>query len=254
VWAARESDTVIWVSVGWSWAADGKVCPNCGHPLHRGRSGRPDGAADWACSACGLRRPKPDASVIGDELVLSNGSVARLALRLPGRANQANAALAVMAAGQLGVPLVEGLAAMREVGEIEGRYAERSIVGRRCRLLLAKNPAGWAATMDLVGANGRPLLLSVNAADQDGRDTSWLYDVPFEQVRGRPVIVTGAAGVDLSLRLGYAGVLHRHVVDKRQAIRAIGVQAEQYGRSSDPIEVIGDYSSFQQLRRLAATT
>ncbi len=92
----------------------------------------------------------------------------------------------------------------------------------------------------------------MNADPVDGRDTSWLYDVAFEQLTGRPVTVTGAAGADLSLRLGYAGVAHRHVPDKRLAVRAVGVQGHQFGCPTGPIEVIGDYSSFQELRRMAA--
>jgi lipid II isoglutaminyl synthase (glutamine-hydrolysing) len=241
VWAASVARRVVWVAAGQAWTADSQVCPGCGHPLRSGASPR------WACTSCGLHRPTPDATLTDQGLELDGRSVP-VELQLPGRVNRANAVMAAVAAAQLGLPIRTSLAAMRDVAEVEGRYAEQVIDGRRCRLLLAKNPAGWAATMDLVQRNGRSLLLSVNAQPVDGRDTSWLYDVPFEQLVGRRLVVSGAAGADLSLRLGYAGVQHRLVSDHRAAMAALGPDAAP---TSQVIDAVGDYSSFQQLRRLA---
>ena len=42
----------------------------------------------------------------------------------------------------------------------------------------------------------------------DGLDTSWLWDVPFERLRGRTVVATGERCRDLAVRLRYAEVDH----------------------------------------------
>lgn len=245
-WAASGGGRVVWVAPGQTWTGDSLVCPGCGNPLRHERLGSLRGSAGWRCSGCGLARPEPGFTLIGDRLVLPDGTSTRIRLELPGRANLANAALAAAAAAELGVGVQPALAAMASVREIEGRYGERDIDGHRCRLLLAKNPAGWAEILDLLDGDGcRPLLLSVNAGPVDGRDTSWLYDVPFERLGERRVVVTGAAAPDLAMRLGYAGVQHQVVLDPR---RAVAVAAEGDGR----LDAIGDYSGFQRLRALGA--
>src|SRR5262249_57153729 len=69
------------------------------------------------------------------------------------------------------------------------------------RLLLAKNPAGWLEAFDVLDEPPVPVLLSVNAREPDGRDTSWLWDVDYRVLRGRPVFVTGERRLDLAVRL-----------------------------------------------------
>ena len=55
-------------------------------------------------------------------------------------------------AGVLGAGGTAGaaLAAMAGVEEVAGRYATFDLAGVRARLLLAKNPAGWAEVFDML--------------------------------------------------------------------------------------------------------
>ena len=46
-----------------------------------------------------------------------------------------------------------------------------------------------------------PVLLAVNAQVPDGKDTSWLWDVDYRVLRGRPVFVSGERRLDLAVRL-----------------------------------------------------
>ena len=101
------------------------------------------------------------------------------------------------------------LARLASVDQVAGRFSSTLRQGRPVRLLLAKNPAGWTAIFDLLDEEdgaGRPVVLSVNARIADGLDTSWLWDVPFERLAGRPVVVTGDRRLDLAVRLRYARV------------------------------------------------
>ena len=246
-WAAAAAPRVVWVSAGQSWTGDSHVCPRCGDALRRGLAVTDLG---WRCPRCGLARPAPDAFVIDNgptetRLIVRGVGSWQVTLHLPGRANHANAAMAALAAHVLGMPVEEALTSMQGIDAVEGRYGIRAIDGVPCRLILAKNPAGWAETLDVVHHSDRPLVLAVNAQPVDGIDTSWLYDVPFERLAGRQVCVIGAAAADLSLRLDYAHVPHRVADDVGAAVHGC---SRARSRPAGCVDVIADYSNFQRLR------
>jgi UDP-N-acetylmuramyl tripeptide synthase len=240
-WAALGAHDPVWVGVGQSWSGDSGACPGCGRALRTSPVG-----PGWSCASCGLRRPRPQAWLDGAVLVHVDGTRVPLRLALPGPANLRNAAMAVVAARELGVPMAAAAAAMTAVDGIAGRYDVRQLAGATCRLLLAKNPAGWVETLALVGPEPRPIVISINGRPVDGVDTSWLYDVQFERLRDREVVVCGRAATDLSVRLGYAGVPHRTAGSPRSAASRF---ADVTG--ARVIDVVGDYSGFQEVRRLA---
>ena len=97
--------------------------------------------------------------------------------------HRGNAALATAAADVLGIAPADALAAMRAVTGVGGRYAVHRRPEATYRLFLAKNPAGWVEIFDMLAEADRPLVLAINARTADGRDTSWLWDVPFEAPR-----------------------------------------------------------------------
>ncbi len=119
------------------------------------------------------------------------------------------------------------------------RYQVVVVDGVKVRLLLAKNPAGWAETLDLIRPAPLPVVVGINARIADGRDPSWLWDVPFERLQGRLVIATGDRGRDLAVRLRYAEVEHRFVAGYRDAVRAAG---------APDIDLAANYTSFQDAR------
>ncbi len=235
VWAAEGARRVVWVACGRSWAGDTGSCPRCGvAPCHV------DGA-QWACPGCGLSRPDAPWSVAGDEAVTPGGGLP-LPLRLPGRCNRGNAVAALAAAHLLGVEPSAAVAAMAQLRDIAGRFATVDRGGHRLRLLLAKNPAGWAETIAMIPQR-RPLLVVINAREADGRDTSWLWDVPFEELGPRPVVAAGERAADLGVRLSYAGVDHETRTEPAHALRLL---------PEGEVDVVANYSAFQQLRRWTA--
>jgi UDP-N-acetylmuramyl tripeptide synthase len=135
---------------------------------------------------------------------------------------------------------------MRAVSEVDGRYRVLWGPGSRARLFLAKNPAGWAALLDELApaaAGGRPIVVVINARVADGRDPSWLWDVPFEQLAGRPVIAAGERWRDLAVRLRYAEVEHTTAPDLGDALAR--------ARAADA-DVAATYTAFRQVKaRLA---
>ena len=236
VWAATPASNdpgrpaVTWFSAGLRWHDDSWVCPECGSTI--GRS-----ANQWWCTRCTLRRPEPH-WVVEDEGVLDpSGSWHKMALQLPGQVNLSNAATALAIAAEFGVRPVDAVARLAAVTSIAGRYAQVTRDGRNIRLLLAKNPASWLEAFDM--AEDVPTLLSINARDPDGLDTSWLFDVDFSPLGGRQVLITGDRAYDLAVRLQVNEVPFQHVRTFTDAVAEVPP-----GR----LEVIANYTAFQDIR------
>lgn len=237
-WAAGGHANTVWVAAGGVWRADSLVCPYCAHPLSL------DDAGGWQCASCGARRPEPawimttpEAADEPAQLRGQDGSSWPLPIALPGIANRSNAAVAVAAAVAWGIPAAAASAAIGSVTAVAGRYETVHFAGHDVWLVLAKNPAGWSATLDMLGQRPGSVVISVNAAEPDGRDTSWLYDVPFERLAGRTVAAAGARAADVGVRLSYAGVPHTTLPG--DPLRAIA------GMPPGRVVVAGDYSSFR---------
>ncbi|HEY1669997.1 MAG TPA: MurT ligase domain-containing protein, partial [Trebonia sp.] len=190
-WAAGSARKATWVAAGQRWREDSWCCPHCGAHLLR------DGD-DWSCKECGLRRPPVSWLLYDNEVIDPTGRATPLDLALPGRANRSNAVIALAVAEAFGVPLARALPEIRQVTSVAGRYTQVNRRGCDIRLLLAKNPAGWLEALDVMGPPPTPILLSVNAQGPDGKDTSWLWDVDFRRLRGRPVLVGGERKLDLA--------------------------------------------------------
>ena len=232
VWAASGARETVWVAAGQRWTDDSTACPSCGGVLVR--------EPHWLCPSCRLSRPAPDWSVNGRTVSTPDGASYDVHLALPGEVNIGNAALAAAAAMTWGVAPAAAFEAMAAIPSVEGRYLETTVGDRPVRLLLAKNPAGWVEALEMTRAE-LPVVVAVNARAQDGRDPSWLWDVPFEVLQGRTAVATGERSRDVAVRLRYAGVEHMRVDDLEDAVRAA---------SPGPVEVLANYTAFQAYRRV----
>jgi UDP-N-acetylmuramyl tripeptide synthase len=226
-WAAQAAGSVTWVSTGQRWRIDATSCPNCG--------GRITWAGEhWSCT-CGLVRPEPDIGGGGDTVEVGGRSFP-VELQLPGRCNAANAAMAVAAAQVAGVDPEDALGAMVGIANVAGRYREVNLGPASARLLLAKNPAGWNEILDFLAAPPAGVVVAVNARGPDGYDTSWLWDVDFERLEGRPVVAAGERALDVAVRLRYAGVPHEVCPDPLAAARQL---------PPGKVELVANYTAFQ---------
>jgi UDP-N-acetylmuramyl tripeptide synthase len=175
----------------------------------------------------------------GTVVATADGTRVPLHLQLPGRCNGANAATAVAVARVAGVSPAASVDAAARITDVGGRYRVFEMGGSRARLLLAKNPAGWLEVLDLLSRDTLPVVIAINARAADGRDPSWLWDVPFERLRGREVVATGERSRDLAVRLAYAEVTHGHVPDIGAAIRSV---------QGPDMYVVANYTAFQAVR------
>jgi len=171
-YVVKESPKVIRVSFGGRRHPDGSVCPSCGRYMNwQGEI--------YDC-ACGLTNKKADQ-------VFPAGSAA-----------YRNATLANVAAGVLGAPPLP----------MDEKVLERTVIkevnGVTAGIRLTKNPASW--TEALLGVKSEEVILILNARQVDGIDTSWLWDVSFEALKGKKVIVCGERALDMAYRLHVEGI------------------------------------------------
>jgi UDP-N-acetylmuramyl tripeptide synthase len=233
VWAAAPAKTT-WVELGAGWRNDAATCPGCGALLRWTDDG-------FDCSRCGFTQPATPNRLDAGALVL-DGMRVPLDLALPGRWNLANAALAITAAAtHFGVPPRDAAAAAARISTVAGRYRTvRLDDGRPLRILLAKNPAGWTEVLHHLAGRPGGVVIAVNAHVADGKDPSWLWDVPYELLRGRPVAAAGERALDVAVRLRYADVDH---VIERDPVRAA------HRLQGDEVDVVASYTQFSALYR-----
>jgi UDP-N-acetylmuramyl tripeptide synthase len=224
------------VAAGQRWREDSWCCPHCG--AHLARTGD-----DWHCQECGNKRPDIRWALNDGKAIDPAGTAQSLDLALPGRANASNAVMALAVAEAFGVSPASALGQMRGVTSVAGRYTTVRLHGTEIRLLLAKNPAGWLEALDVM-ATDVPVLLAVNAHTPDGKDTSWLWDVDYRRLRGRPVLVGGERRMDLAVRLEADDVAFRLVDSIDDAV----TQAAAGQAGTPRLEVLANYTAFQQYR------
>lgn len=224
VYAAETAHAVLWCDVPTPWLADAWSCPHCTRALARDPS--------WHC-VCGFERPRALTTVLDERLTI-DGVEWPLDLGLPGRFNEGNAAMALTALHAVGVDLQAALTRINALDEIAGRFALRRWGPYTLRLHLAKNPAGFDALLSSLSGDGE-IWVAINARLADGHDPSWLYDVPFERLRGRLVRCWGDRRLDLATRLDYAGMTF-----------AVSNETPMTSAASEVVTVVANYTAFRE--------
>jgi len=239
VWAIRDFRLRITVAgTDTPWILDAGSCPNCGNEVvWNDRS--------WACR-CGFARPRPDYWITPDnEVVCVDGSRTFLDAKIPGEFNTFNAAVAYATVREtLGVSLGAVSPGGLSLGGRFGVWKLTRVWGRPAiKTYLAKNPAGWHAIFDVLDDDrAKVVILGLNDRVADGRDTSWIWDVDFERLKGKEVIVTGERAEDMALRCETAGLLVVVEPDQSRAVR----KATHLDKT---ISYLGNYTAFGDLMR-----
>jgi UDP-N-acetylmuramyl tripeptide synthase len=141
-------------------------------------------------------------------------------------------------ANEFGIDLASANKAIGSVKAVDGRFANKKIGETNFRLLLSKNPSSWRETLATSKLGPKQVLLVVNANTQDGKDTSWLWDVDFTPLSGRDVLVTGDRRADVAARLTVAGITYKVVENELAASKIFG--------PSDA-DIIASYTAFHRL-------
>ena len=240
VYAASAAKEQLWFGAQGRGHIDAATCPSCGALLEWKDSG-----ATYSC-VCGFKKPVAN-WILNGELLSSSENVSKYVTKvqnykvrssIPGNAATQNAARALIVATEFGIDIVTANRAIESIKAVDGRFANKRIGQTNFRLLLSKNPASWRETLETSSKGPENVLLVVNANTQDGKDTSWLWDVDFKPLSGRNVIVSGDRRIDVSARLTVEGISHQVVDDELDA-------ATKFGATH--ADLIASYTAFHRL-------
>ncbi len=234
VWAAKDWQKLTWFSAGAFGHMDASTCPECGDVLWWSEN-----RSDYSCR-CGFARPKPDWVLAKGFLKGPKKEKIEVISGIPGKAAISNAARAIVACAHFEIPLQVSAIAISKIDTVDGRFGNLQIGKTSFRLLLSKNPASWRETLLTSQSGPISVLLTVNANTQDGKDTSWLWDVDFSPLLGRRVLVSGDRRSDVAARLTVNGIAHEIVANELAASRIFGeVEAD----------LIASYTAFHRLAK-----
>lgn len=239
--ASWESPETIWVAAGCNWKADSTTFPRTGTAVIRD----PQSDQWYVADHPEYTRPEPDwwvkdGKVYKQDAEGENPQGWPLNLKVPGRANQGNAAQAIAAAHRLGVPIDQAVAQVEKVEQVAGRYAKIDVDGKHIRILLAKNPAGWQESLTMINTKADTVVVAVNGQVPDGKDLSWLWDVSFENLKdAKHVVACGERGADLAVRLSYAGVESELMENPWEVIKAL---------PSGTVDLLANYTAFRDFK------
>jgi len=96
-------------------------------------------------------------------------------------------------------------------------------------------------------AHGTKFVIGLNDRKADGTDVSWIWDVDFEQLKGKATVVipAGVRAHDLAVRLKYAGV---HAEPPRTDPGAALDQLIKCTGEGDTVYVLCTYTAMLDLR------
>ena len=169
---------------------------------------------------------------------------------LPGTYNLYNAIAAVALAHGLGLDDRKIVETLTTVSAAFGRVEAIEYKGRRIYLLLIKNPAGFSQILEtfLTGQSEPEVMFAINDLAADGRDVSWLWDVPVEAlVQWRPEsICSGIRAYDMALRLHYGGMESEVVADLEAALHKLIERTPEGGTAY----ILPTYTAMLAIRKL----
>lgn len=239
-------------------AIDSDRCPVCGQRLEFSRAFYAH-IGHYKCSAGDFDRPQPEVALTSVKAnsrsnsrfeVSLGGKRHEINLPLPGVYNLYNALAALAAAREAGIEPSLARQAVEQAEAAFGRVETLFWRGRRLSLLLIKNPTGCAQILEtfLAREHGKPVLIAINDNYADGRDVSWLWDVPFELLAGRDhrFVTSGIRAADMALRLKYAEIASTQEPDLAQALE----QLADTSKEGDEVYVLPTYTAMLALRKL----
>lgn len=201
------------------------------------------------------KNPTVDADVILQAIkddkaqFVIDGVPKTVTLQLQGVYNIYNAAAALaLARAVMGDDLDQDrlLDALTHITPAFGRGETVTIGGQPLELVLVKNPSGFRLSLASFKPEGYQTMIAINDNYADGRDMSWLWDVPFDSLRETGVLqLSGIRAYDMALRLQYDEVPVTHVdTDLAAALRHFIATA-----GDQPKRIFCTYTAMLALRR-----
>lgn len=137
-------------------------------------------------------------------------------LKIDGVYNVLNAAGALALTRMIcGAEADESVTLLRELSNVKpafGRGEAITVEGEPLEIVLVKNPSGFRLALHSYADSPAATMIAINDNYADGRDMSWLWDVPFESLGDSVAMISGVRAYDMALRLQYDQVDVTHVI------------------------------------------
>lgn len=111
----------------------------------------------------------------------------------------------------------ESASLLRELADVKpafGRGEAIKIGSDLLEIVLVKNPSGFRLALRSYAGSPAATMIAINDNYADGRDMSWLWDVPFESLKPSVHMLSGTRAYDMALRLQYDMVDVSHVIPR----------------------------------------
>ncbi|MCR6515122.1 Mur ligase family protein [Clostridium sp. LY3-2] len=171
---------------------------------------------DFYCPSCGYKREELKYSVNKivnqtpeeSEVIINNTPIT---ISQSGVYNIYNGLCAYSIAKELGVSDSVINESLGNQDSSFGRQEQIKIDGKKAKIILVKNPAGYNQALDTLCLNDDEFsaLFMLNDNYADGRDVSWIWDVDFEKLKNlkiNDVFISGMRMYDMAVRLKTAGL------------------------------------------------
>ena len=234
---------------------DGVLCPKCHHILHYKMITYAN-LGKYYCPNCDFKRPELDYRLT-DMLRMDNVSADftidghNYGIEVGGMYNVYNALAATAVAEYFGVTPEKIKQGLGYDEKIFGRQEIIDINGKKCTLVLVKNPVGINQVIDMIGLAPYPfsLVALLNANYADGIDVSWIWDGNFEHFADMDipaVIAGGDRHTDMSLRLKDAGIPEDKIIETKELNEVIK-NIKQL--PTEHVYILATYTAVLQLRK-----
>lgn len=232
---------------------EAKFCPNCGkklqyHFYHYSQLG------DYTCT-CGFNHPQPHVfatnvnlnsksfSVLGQEYILNYDNLYFVY----------NALCAISIADELSIPQEVVAKSFMDFRVDDGRMEPIHIKNQKTYINLVKNPTGLNQSLEHIlrqNDEEQTIFMALNNLAADGADTSWVWDVDFEQLAQSNVnmfVCSGIRAYDLASRLKYSGFpLEKIIVHENLEIGLNFLRNNFVGKPY----VLSTYTALQSSRKI----
>lgn len=234
---------------------DGLLCPKCQHIL-KYKMITYANLGKYYCPNCGFHRPELDYKLTemkemdnkSSEFVIDGQDYK---IEVGGMYNVYNALAATAVAEYYSVSKDKIKRGLGYDEKVFGRQEEFVIDGKKCTLVLVKNPVGLNQVIDMIGLAPYPfsLVSLLNANYADGIDISWIWDgnhEAFAEMDIPAVIAGGDRHEDMALRLKVAGIPEDKLIetaDLTDVIEKIKLLPTEH------VYILATYTAVLQLRK-----
>jgi UDP-N-acetylmuramoyl-L-alanyl-D-glutamate--2,6-diaminopimelate ligase len=234
---------------------DGLLCPKCQHIL-KYKMITYANLGKYYCPHCGFHRPELDYKLTemkemdnkSSEFVIDGQDYK---IEVGGMYNVYNALAATAVAEYYSVSKDKIKRGLGYDEKVFGRQEEFVIDGKKCTLVLVKNPVGLNQVIDMIGLAPYPfsLVSLLNANYADGIDISWIWDgnhEAFAEMDIPAVIAGGDRHEDMALRLKVAGIPEDKLIetaDLTDVIEKIKLLPTEH------VYILATYTAVLQLRK-----